>query len=72
MQPALSGSVLQWGRVSDPTAALSGSQIKATGFAGGYLLDAVRKGQSFLNEIPADVDNKPSHGARDDGKESAS
>jgi len=41
MQPALSGSLLQWGRVSDPTAALSGSQIKATGFAGGYLLNHV-------------------------------
>jgi Ribbon-helix-helix protein, copG family len=24
------------------------------------------KGQSFLNEIPDDVDKKPSHGARDD------
>jgi hypothetical protein len=34
----LSGSLFQWGRVSDPTAALSGSQIKATGFAGGSLL----------------------------------
>ncbi len=32
----------------------------------------LQKGQSFLNEIPDDVDNKPSHGARDDGKGSAS
>ena len=31
------------GRVSDPAAALSGSQPKAPGFAGGYLLDAVTK-----------------------------
>jgi hypothetical protein len=35
---ALSGSLLQWGRVSDPTAALSGSPLKASGSAGGYLL----------------------------------
>ena len=32
----------------------------------------LQKGQSFLNEIPDDVDRKPSHGARDDGKGSAS
>jgi hypothetical protein len=32
----------------------------------------LQKGQSFLNEIPDDVDKKPSHGARDDGKGSAS
>jgi hypothetical protein len=30
------------------------------------------KGQSVLNEIPDDVDKKPSHGARDDGKGGAS
>jgi ribbon-helix-helix CopG family protein len=27
----------------------------------------LQKGQSFLNEIPEDVDKEPSHGARDDG-----
>jgi DNA-binding transcriptional MocR family regulator len=32
----------------------------------------LQKGQSFLNEIPDDVDKRPSHGARDDGKGSAS
>ena len=32
----------------------------------------LQKGQSFLNEIPDDVDKKPSHAARDDGKGSAS
>ena len=32
----------------------------------------LQKGQSFLNEIPDDVDKKPSHGARDDGTGSAS
>jgi xylose isomerase len=32
----------------------------------------LQKGQSFLNEIPDDVDKKPSDGARDDGKGSAS
>jgi hypothetical protein len=36
---AFSGSLLHWGRVSDPTAASSGSSIKAPGFAGGYLLN---------------------------------
>jgi hypothetical protein len=51
MQPALSGSLLQWGRVSDPTAALSGSQIKATGFAGGYLLTAAFAGAKACNEF---------------------
>jgi hypothetical protein len=38
---AFSGSLLQWGRVSDHTAALSGSSLKASGSAGGYLLQAV-------------------------------
>jgi hypothetical protein len=32
----------------------------------------LQKGQSFLNEIPEDVDNEPSHGARDDGLGAAS
>jgi DNA-binding transcriptional MocR family regulator len=32
----------------------------------------LQKGQSFLNEIPDDVENKPLHGARDEGKGSAS
>ena len=32
----------------------------------------LQKGQSFLNEIPDDVDKKPSHGARDDRLGSAS
>jgi hypothetical protein len=32
----------------------------------------LQKGQSLLNEIPDNVDKKPSHGARDDGFGSAS
>ena len=36
------------GRVSDPAAALSGSQPNAPGFAGGYLLDELSGGQFVL------------------------
>jgi hypothetical protein len=32
----------------------------------------LQKGQSLLNEIPDDVDKRPSHGARDDGSGGAS
>jgi hypothetical protein len=32
----------------------------------------LQKGQSFLNEIPDDVEKKPSHSARDDQVEGAS
>jgi hypothetical protein len=35
----LQAAPANWGRVSDPTAALSGSPLKASGTAGGYLLD---------------------------------
>ena len=40
------------GRVSDPIAALSGSQPKAPGFAGGYLL-AIAKARMWINDLVA-------------------
>jgi hypothetical protein len=53
------------------TAAQAKGQQRYEGFVEA-LGQRLQKGQSFLNEIPEDVDQKPSHGARDDGLGGAS
>jgi len=55
----------------DQAALQAKGQLRYEGFVEA-LGRRLQKGQSFLNEIPDDVDKKPSHGARDDGKGSAS
>jgi len=55
------------GRVSDPIAALSGSQPKAPGFAGGYLLSTVPSiGHITLYDGPGDRFGQRAKLVRDD------